>query len=566
MSRLTLERAFTSHAGLAHPSPLQCAICRAAEGRPLGGVLDPNSLREYFGVSTETALAIAPKIVVAACGVRSAKTTLGCADCIVTTFESDLSALREGERARAVIVGPHAKATDHTFNILLSMFDAHPALRKTIIDRRESERVLVVKRPKDGRIVEIMAVAPNASGVTLRGAWLTFFMLEETASFYSEIGGYKVHAEELLRAAEPRLVPGGRGWIIGSPRGPEGLLYDLYRSHFGKPGRVLVVHAPTAAMNPRFDVREIEALRERDPDSAAREFDAAWIDAESTYFTQTEIDACTRHEPLEISPEPRWAYAAVSDPATRSNGCPFLIVGAQRQHDGTLRLKVVWAREWRGSQQKPLSMSMVLAELMPVLRRYGITTIYGDQHSSDVLADLAAHYGFRWVRIYVSGNASRTTAPSGVRNRSAMFEELKAMLTTRAIELPPIKLLRQDLLGVKRRVTPTGLAYDYTHTPDGRHGDFAAALLMAVTIWPGRDERLEIEAKRAHVATVMAQFNNAGALVANEPGAWARERHALRLEQPMTREAMAANAFAVEEHRLAAAQANAIAERNTDER
>ncbi|HEY1959271.1 MAG TPA: hypothetical protein VGH28_26835 [Polyangiaceae bacterium] len=563
MSRLSLEHAFTKYAEIEAPSPLQTAICRAAEGRPLDGVLDANALHEYFGIEAETVLTGAPRLVAAVCGVRSAKTTLGISDCVVCVFESDLSALRPGERARAVIVGPHSKPTDHTFAMLVSMFERSPVLKKTIVERRDRE--LVVRRPKDGREVEIIAVAAHASGVTLRGAWLCFFMLEETASFYSEVSGYKISAEELLRAAEPRLVPGGRGWIIGSPRGPEGLLYDLHKRHFGRPGRVLVVHAPTIAMNPRIDAAEIEALRERDPDAAAREYDAAWVDAESTYYTQTEIDDCTRKEPLELGPEPNWSYVMTSDPATRGNGWTFGVIGAQRQKDRTLRFKVALVREWRGSQQRPLSPGMVLAEVAPIARRFKITRCYADQHSSDALADLAAHVGLKWVRMDVVGGVGGRAAAEidgqnpRRRNRTQLFEEFKAVLATRTIELPPHKVLRADLLGVKRRVTPVGFNFHLPETPDGRHGDFVPVLMLGITVWPDRHDRIAIEAQRARIASMNAHFD----LLNGPAGAeWAAERHELRLAQPWTRDALAENAAAVEESRNAAELALEIAERN----
>src|SRR5690606_14441278 len=137
--------------------------------------------------------------------------------------------------------------------------------------------------------------------------WLVGFVLDEVALFGSEPTGAAVNAEELLRAAETRLVPGAQGWLISSPFGPQGLLYDLYKAHFGDPGRVLVVHAPTRALNPTFPAEQVEAIRARQPDVAARQYAAAWIDAESAMFDGKAIERATRTEPT-VRPAEEWHH------------------------------------------------------------------------------------------------------------------------------------------------------------------------------------------------------------------------------------------------------------------
>ena len=118
----------------------------------------------------------------------------------------------------------------------------------------------------------------------MRLGWLAGFVLDEAALFGESAAGAAVNAEEILQAAETRLLPGGQGWVISSPYGPTGILYDLYCKHWGKPGHTLVVRAPTRAMNPMFPQEQIDKIRAEKPDVASREYDAEWVDADSAFF------------------------------------------------------------------------------------------------------------------------------------------------------------------------------------------------------------------------------------------------------------------------------------------
>ena len=82
----------------------------------------------------------------------------------------------------------------------------------------------------------------------MRSGWMAGFVLDEAALFGEASAGAAVNAEEIIQAAETRILPGGQGWVVSSPYGPTGLLYNLYTKHWGKPGRVLVVRAPTLAL------------------------------------------------------------------------------------------------------------------------------------------------------------------------------------------------------------------------------------------------------------------------------------------------------------------------------
>lgn len=454
---MTLEQLLTSPSafGLASATRLQRDIARAADGLPI----EPSP---FFGGVAPTKR---PLIVEIIAGVRSGKSLMAGAAGWHSACCADLSALRPNERARVAIVAPTVDNANATFRLLTGALHA-PALAPLVAD--VSGSTVLVRRP-DGRFVEIVVVAAHRGAVTLRSRWLAGFVFDEVALFGQGELGYQVNAEELLKGAEPRLLPAGQGWLISSPYGSQGLLYELWREYFGKPGRVLVVRAPTLEMVPKSVVSPsiVEELRARDPDTAAREFDAAWTDPEQALLPAAHVDAAIRPERPR---EDLHHYFAAMDPGTRSNAWT-LAIGCRRRRDGRMVSAVVKVRQWQGSKTAPLSPDEILKEIAAELGAYGIKEIMTDQYAADALRDIAKRHGLVLYEKTITHLV-----------KVELFEGLRAMLADDAVELPPDPQVRGDLLLVKKRIGLQGVTIELPRTPDGRHCDYAIAVAMLLAI------------------------------------------------------------------------------------
>jgi hypothetical protein len=464
---VSLERLLTKPTGFdLAASPLQIGITRAADGLPLGDDLSDEEIERHFGCERSAIGLAVPVLVVVVAGVRGGKSLLAACAAVKGCLASDLSKLKVHEIARFAIVAPTTDNATATFRLLVGNVMASPKLKRLVVGEPSSD-TLVMRRP-DGHVVEIVVVAASRGAVTLRSRWLVGFVLDEVALFGSEPTGAVVNAEELLRAAETRLVPAAQGWLISSPFGPQGLLYELYRDHFGKPGRVLVVHAPTRALNPTFPAETVEAIRARQPDVAAREYDAAWIDAETAFYNGQSIDRATREGPLVIPFEDGHEYACVIDPGFRSNAWTMALA-TQRMTEKGLGRSVVLAKEWQGSKVAPLRPREVFTEIANDLRPYGVTLVWSDQASGDALRDVAEGVGLTLV-VESSTQASKLET----------YSNLATLLETEGVDLPPVPRVKQDLLGVRKRVGRHGVSVDLMRTPDGRHSDFAPSVAGAI--------------------------------------------------------------------------------------
>jgi hypothetical protein len=65
------------------------------------------------------------------------------------------------------------------------------------------------------------------------------------------------------------MQPGAMLIAISSPHAKRGLLWRKFSDHYGKPGPVLFVRAPTTRMNPSVDPQIIADAYEADPLAAA---------------------------------------------------------------------------------------------------------------------------------------------------------------------------------------------------------------------------------------------------------------------------------------------------------
>lgn len=464
--KLTLESLLTSDAGFALTSatPLQRAIMRAAEGRPIDDILEPYDRMKFFGM-VDVPLT-RPRLVTLIAGIRSGKTFIAGAAALHSALTADLRKLPRYEKARVTIVAPTVSTADITFSLLTGAINEKPHLRALVAGKVTSDTI-TIKRG-DGRLVDIVVVAAHRGGITIRGSWLAGFVLEETAFFGADQQGYKVNAEELLRASRTRLVPGGQGWIISSPMGAQGLLHDLWRAHFGQPGTTLVVRAPTLAMTGGLTIsaEEIEEERKRDPDAASREYDAEWSDSDAQLIAASHLDLSRRSQ-LFLPPVEGCTYAAAMDPATRGNAWT-LAIGTRDWRDGKIKQVIALAQQWQGSKVKPLSPDAVLKEIALIVKLYGLTTITTDQFSADALRVIARRHGVTlWDRA--------STATENVD----LYTSLATKFADEMVEIPDDPVVRADLLAVRKKVT-SRVSIVLPRTPDGRHSDYAPVIARVI--------------------------------------------------------------------------------------
>lgn len=444
-------------------SPLQRAICRIADGVPLDELASAPTVRSAIG-DVEALPAAPPWELLIISGIRTAKSLIAACGAMHMALTCDVSSLRHGEIPRVSVVSLAKDNADVIMDHLVGSVQISPLLRPFLMGQPTGDGIMV--RHPSGRPVEICVVAGSRAGASLVSRWSAGCIFDEFPRMTGE-GDHIVNWDDQRRAVIHRLLPGCKLWHIGSPDAPYGPAYEMVTEHWGKPTKErVVVRAPAPAMNPVLWTPErIAERRAVDPDAARTEIDAEFKSPDEAMFTLESVTKCTRKEPAIVPPKQGYTYYAAMDPATRGNGWTMCI--ATREGGKTV---IVRADEWIGSSDCPLDPEEVISEAAGILAAYGVRIVHTDQAMGDALVALGRQVGLQLAQWRISR-----------QEQAKRFLAIRTQMDRGAIELPPVAHLRADMLHIRKRVTPSSVSVDYPMTSDGRHCDFAPALMLVCT-------------------------------------------------------------------------------------
>jgi hypothetical protein len=489
LARASLEVLLSSpsYFGLTSATPLQRAICQVADA---GRVLTPtDEILHAFGGALPAAR---PRELTMLSGTRTGKSLLIAALAVRATQACDLSGLARGEVPRYPIISLRKDLADVVFEHVRGTILAQEALRTLLLEEPTADTVVL--RHPSGRPVEIKVVAGARAGVTLVARWLVGVAFDEFPRMVGDTDGV-VNYDDMRSAVLSRLLPGAQVSNIGSPWAPFGPAYDQVQSGFGRPSADrVVVWAQADLMNPVWWTPERAAdLLRQDPDAYRTDYQAQFLEPEELFFPASLIESSTRRAPEILTREPGYVYAAAMDPATRSNAWT-LVVGTRRDS----RRIVCRAHQWV-PQGRPLDPVAVFAEMRTICESYGCNVVRTDQWSVDALRSLADRVGL--ILVQQDFTAS---------DQYEAYKQSQTWLTLGQLELPPVAALLDDLKRVRRRVTQAGLSIVLPKTGDGRHCDFAPALVRLLSALHddyeqpnpprGTVARAELEARRMEEA------------------------------------------------------------------
>lgn len=463
----TLEELFTSPDGfgIKHPSPLQSAICRVIDGNPLGDLWDDLEVRAAFN---EALPFQSPEELLIISGIRSGKSLLAAAlgvhmtqTCVLEGYEG--IALGPGETPRVAIQSVRTKSAQAIYEHITGNVQKSTFLKSLLVKAPTSDSVIL--RHPTGRPVEINIVAGARAGANLLSFWFAGALFDECARMLGEDEGI-INLEDSRAAVRFRLLKGAKCVYITSPYEPRGMIYDWKGKHWGKPGAVLVVVAPSNVMCPAlWPPERIKAAYEADPDLAAVDLGAAFRNPEVNLFPKQLCERYVRQEPVSLPYKEGCEYTASMDPATRGNAWTLVIVTKEDN-----KVKVALAKQWQGSREMPLDPHHVLKEIKAVIADYGLSTVITDQWGADFVRRLANDMGLGILQEDFRG-----------LERTDIYLSFARRLEAGLVEFAPVPDLLDDLAAVKRRPTPDGgVKIVLPKARDGgRHYDYAPALIVA---------------------------------------------------------------------------------------
>src|SRR4051794_10404161 len=239
-------------------------------------------------------------------GKSRAMATLACF--LAGLCEHDLA---PGERGVGLLVAPDQRQAKIALDYATAVFEGSPVLSQLVANRTQDELEL-----KNGTSIEVRA----ASFRRLRGPTYVAVIADEAAFWYSD--EFSSNADvEILNAVRPGLATTGGPLIIASsPYARRGVLWDVYKRHYGANGDplVLVAQGPSRVFNPSLPQSVVDRAFERDRAAASAEY-LAMFRADIESFVPIEVVEACVGDYHELLPDPKNQYRAFVDPSGGSS-------------------------------------------------------------------------------------------------------------------------------------------------------------------------------------------------------------------------------------------------------
>ena len=308
-----------------------------------------------------------------------------------------------------------------------------------------------------------ISVATN-SFRSVRGRPVLCAILDELAFWRDENSANP--DQETFNAIKPGLasLPGSLVIGISSPYRKSGLLYQKFRDHYGKDGKVLVIKAPTLLLNPNIDSTIIDEAMAEDPAAASAEWMAEFRDDISAFVSREAVDACISPDVLERSCMQGVKYSAFVDPSGGSSDSMTLAIG----HSQAIEKRSIAVLDAVREIRAPFNPDEAVAEFATLLKSYGVRSVRGDRYAAE------------WV-VSAFRKAGIEYRPADL-SKSEIYRDFLPRLNSREVDLLDNPRLISQLLGLERR-TARGGRDSIDHPPGGKDdlANAAAGVLVYLT-------------------------------------------------------------------------------------
>jgi hypothetical protein len=353
-----------------------------------------------------------------------------------------------GETGVLLVIAADMTQAATQLNYIKGTIDESPLLRDMVASETRDSLVLT-----NG--IEIVVRAANFR--RLRGLTAIGVIISESAFFFQE--GHSNPDFEILNAVKPMLLTtGGSIYHISSPYSKSGVLWELYRRHYGPDGdpSTLVVQGSSLEFNKTLPVRIVEEALAQDPASASAEYLGQFRDDVQSYISPEVVRSCVSVDVVERAPAGH-RYFAFVDPAGGSGKDSMTLAISHR--DGA-DVVIDAVREVR----PPFSPEAAVEEFCGVLQRYRVTTIGSDKYAAD------------WPREQFRKRG--ITVVSSEKTASDLYREMLPRLNTRTIVLLDHPRLVHQISKLERR-TSSASRDVITHRERVGHDDLANAVAGA---------------------------------------------------------------------------------------
>ena len=293
------------------------------------------------------------------------------------------SVLSKGERGLVLCIGADQRQAKVQRDYIEGTFDTSSILAGLVVNRTADTIEL-----SNGIVIEVRA----ASFRRIRGLTCIAVIASETAFWMTEESS---NADvEILNAVRPSLATtGGPLIIITTPYARRGVVWNLYRRHFGPDGdpQIVVAQGTSRDFNPTLSQRVVDRAMERDPAAAAAEYLARFRTDIESFISQELLEAAVDRGVVVRPPLARASYYAFADPSGGIHDS-FTVGISHREKDDMVVLDTIYERK------PPFSPSEVVEEIATLLKSYSLSQITGDKYAAQWVVEAFAKKRIKYLQ------------------------------------------------------------------------------------------------------------------------------------------------------------------------
>jgi hypothetical protein len=304
--------------------------------------------------------------------------------------------------------------------------------------------------------VDVSVLTNNFRAV--RGRPVLCAILDEIAFWRDESSA--TPDEETYKAIRPALasIPGSMIVGISSPYRKSGLLYTKFKKHFGQDGDVLVIRAPTRALNPTISQAIVDEALADDPIGARAEWLAEFRSDISGYLDLEMVESAVDRGVTVRPPVKVTKYQSGVDPSGGSRDSFACAISHDEAGvavlDCLLEIKA------------PCNPQSATEQIADLLKSYGICETTGDKYAAQWVVDAFAKRGI--------------TYRHSTRDRSAIYADALPLFTSGRARLLDNPRLVNQFASLERKTSSLGRD-KIDHGPGG-HDDLCNAAALSLVL------------------------------------------------------------------------------------
>jgi len=461
--------------GLTTATPVQRAICRAADGQPLGDLWKDKLVRKAFGGKRPPAKQPATIVIIA--GTRGAKSMFAASRAVRSALTCDLEGLVAGDRVRIPCLATGKETAGFIHSHALALMKT-PRLAPLLVGKPLTASFEIGR--EDGFDIEVSTVALSSQGNNVVGSWLGGIVFDEAPRMGSETSTVR-SLRASRQAAADRVLPGGQEMLVGSPYAPNGDVYELWRTRFGHPDEdVVVIQASGPMLNPKHWTPELlEKLRVTDPFTYVTSGLGEFADPADSIIPSKSIenmmgDAEERKPQRDAAGELKIEYVAALGAAERGNSWILTIVGTTgKTPKGLATYEQAVSFQWVPEVGKPLDTTVVLLEAKEICARYGLDQAFINQRFVMSYLETANAIDFGLLGIDLESD-----------ERIEMCDKLRDAIVEGRLHLTANRQQYADLQHVRKVPTVNGIVIQYPSSGDSMACDFVQPLGLCIVYAP----------------------------------------------------------------------------------